>query len=68
MTNNTIWRLPVVMGRTGLGRSSIYQKIAHGEFPEQINLGPRAVGWIAEEVEQWILDRIEASRADVQAA
>lgn len=62
MTNKTIWRLPVVMARTGLGRSSIYQKIADGEFPEPINLGPRAVGWIADEVETWIQSRIDASR------
>ena len=68
MANKTIWRLPVVMARTGLPRSTIYHKISQGAFPEPINLGPRSVGWIADEVEQWILDRIEESRTDVQAA
>lgn len=63
MTDKTIWRLPVVMARTGLGRSSVYQKIADGDFPEMIQLGPRAVGWIAEEIEQWIQSRIDASRS-----
>jgi len=62
MSDKTIWRLPVVMARTGLGRSSIYDKIGKDEFPPPINLGPRAVGWIAEEVEEWIQDRINDSR------
>ena len=64
MTEKTIWRLPVVMARTGLGRSSIYDKIGKGEFPEPIHLGPRAVGWISEEVLDWIQDRIDDSRKD----
>ena len=64
MTRNTIWRLPVVMAHTGLPRSSIYNKISQGEFPEPIKLGPRAVGWISEEVERFIQDLIDASRLD----
>jgi len=68
MADKTIWRLPVVIERTGLGRSSIYQMIADGNFPESINLGPRAVGWISDEVDQWIQDRIEESRPEGQAA
>ena len=68
MSDKTIWRLPVVMARTGLGRSSIYDKIGKDEFPPPINLGPRAVGWLADEVEEWIQGRIDASRSDGQAA
>ena len=64
MNAKTIWRLPVVMARTGLGRSSIYDKIGKGGFPEPINLGPRAVGWIADEVEGWITARIDESRSE----
>ena len=59
----TIWRLPVVMAHTGLSRSTIYHKISNDEFPDSINLGLRSVGWIAEEVEQWIQSRIDASRS-----
>ncbi len=68
MASKTIWRLPAVMEHTGLSRSTIYNKISNDEFPRSINLGSRSVGWISEEVEQWILGRIEASRADGQAA
>ncbi len=63
MAEKTIWRLPEVMNRTGLSRSSIYDKIAKSEFPTRINLGLRAVGWIADEVEAWIQSRIDASRS-----
>ena len=60
----TVLRLPVVMARTGLSRSTIYAKIAAGKFPKPINLGARAVGWIADEIEAWLIARIEASRND----
>ncbi len=60
----TVLRLPVVMARTGLSRSTIYAKIAAGAFPEPINLGARAVGWLADEIEAWLMARIEASRND----
>ena len=62
MTYISIIRLPVVMARTGLSRSSVYQKIANGEFPKPINLGPRAVGWIEDEIEAHNQACIEASR------
>ena len=58
----TVLRLPVVMARTGLSRSTIYAKIAAGVFPEPINLGARAVGWLADEIEAWLVARVEATR------
>ncbi len=64
MSEKTIWRLHTVMARTGLPRSSVYHKMSLDEFPQSINLGLRSVGWIAEEVEKFIQDRIDESRAD----
>ena len=64
MVNKTIWRLPEVMARTGLSRSTVYHKIAEGEFPHSIKLGIRSVGWVSVDVEQWIQDRIDESRPD----
>ncbi len=58
----TVLRLPIVMARTGLSKSTIYAKIASGDFPEPINLGGRAVGWLADEVEAWLVARVEATR------
>jgi len=62
MLNKTICRLPDVMARTGLSRSTIYNLISAGQFPAQVNLGPRAVGWVENEVEDWIEARINESR------
>ena len=63
MLNRTICRLPEVMARTGLSRSTIYNLVSKGKFPSQINLGPRAVGWVESEIVDWIEERIDESRA-----
>lgn len=55
-------RLPQVKQRVGLSRSSIYAKIAVGEFPAPISLGGRAVAWLDSEITGWITDRLNASR------
>jgi len=61
MTHN-ILRLPAVKARTGLSRSTIYLRVAEGSFPSPVSLGGRAVGWIDAEVNDWLAQRIEASR------
>src|SRR5262249_28971166 len=53
----TIIRQPEVLRRTGLSRSSIYRLIANGEFPHQILLGASSVGWVEQEVSDWIMRR-----------
>ncbi len=55
---NRILRLPEVKHLTGLSRSSIYSKITQGEFPKQIRLGSRSVGWSEKEVLAWIDERL----------
>lgn len=57
-----ILRRRQVESRTGLARSSIYALIAAGHFHEPIRLTPNTVGWLEHEVEQWIAQRIQASR------
>ena len=47
---DTILRLPAVKTNTGLARSTIYLRVAQGEFPKPVSLGGRAVGWPASEV------------------
>ncbi len=59
----TILKLPAVKARTGLSRSTIYLRISNGVFPTPVPLGGRAVGWIESEIELWIEQQIEASRA-----
>jgi prophage regulatory protein len=53
-----ILRLPEVRERTGKPTSSIYALVSRGEFPAPIPLGPRAVGWLEEEVSAWVEARI----------
>lgn len=63
MTQRII-RLPEVKTKTGQSRSTIYQRIKEGIFPAPISLGGRNVGWLEEEVENWIAACIEKSRAE----
>ena len=55
-------RLPEVQSRTGLSRSTIYVRLAGGDFPRPVSLGRRAVGWVEAEVDEWIQERIAESR------
>lgn len=49
-------RLPTVIERTGLPRSSLYRLIEEGRFPRQVPLTRRTVGWKASAVQQWLDD------------
>jgi prophage regulatory protein len=60
--SNKIIRLPAVKDQTGLSRSSIYLRMSKGEFPQSISLGDRAVGWLEADIEQWLEDKITASK------
>lgn len=51
-----------VEARTGLSRSSIYERVAKGTFPRPVSLGCRAVAWVSSEVDSWIAERITQSR------
>ncbi len=55
-------RRHAVEDRTGLSRSSIYDRIAAGEFPKPVSLGGRSVGWLESEIIEWQKARI-AERA-----
>ncbi len=57
-----ILRLRQVKERTGRSRSSIYADVKAGLFPEPINIGPRAVGWIEGEIDDWLAEKINSSR------
>jgi len=55
-----IERLPAVLARVGLGRSSLYAAVAAGTFPRPIALTAHARGWVADEVDIWIAARVAA--------
>lgn len=62
--NESILRLPEVQSRTGLSRSTIYEKLSQTPpaFPAPISLGKRAIGFVESEVNDWIQKRINESR------
>ena len=55
-----VLRLKEVINITGLSRSTIYELIAQNQFPKQLPLGARAVGWVEEEINNWITQQIAA--------
>ena len=67
-TTLNIIRRKQVEVRTGLARSTIYDKLNLNSprhdtsFPKPISLGTGAVGWIESEVTEWIEARILMSR------
>lgn len=58
-----ILRLQEVMNRTGLKRSTIYKLMNDSKFPKQIMLTERCVGWIEDEIHDWIVERLASARA-----
>lgn len=58
-SKHSILRRKQVEARTGLSRSTIYLRINKGTFPRPIKLGVRAVGWLENEIEAWLISRIE---------
>lgn len=47
-------RLPAVLERTGLGKSSVYSGMAAGTFPTPVRLGTRGVAWRESEIAAWV--------------
>lgn len=59
--NDRILRRPEVQKLVGLSRSSLYDRIASGDFPRPVKLGglnSRSVGWPESLVRKWIDDRV----------
>jgi prophage regulatory protein len=61
MQPKKILRLPEVINKTGLSRSTIYALIAKGTFPKQIKLSERTSGFFETEVDEY-LDKQAAFR------
>ena len=47
-------RRPEVEAIAGLSRTSIYARMAKGDFPRPMRLGLRAVAWRDSDVQEWI--------------
>ncbi|MDE1348529.1 AlpA family transcriptional regulator [Vibrio aestuarianus] len=51
-------KLKEVMNITGLARATVYKHIKNGQFPKSVSLGERAVAWLDNEIDEWMLARI----------
>lgn len=58
----TIIRLPDVLKRVGVSRSTLYALIKANKFKPPISLGARAVGWLSTDADEFIEARVNASR------
>jgi prophage regulatory protein len=62
-----ILRLPVVLERTGLSRSTLYRKISQGTFPRQVAISIRCAGWRESAVAEWLRNPVYYSVDDATA-
>src|SRR5690606_41099532 len=53
--------LAEVENRVGLRMTAIYDRIARGEFPRPVRLGPQTVRWVENEIDEWIDASAEAA-------
>lgn len=47
-----------VMNKTGLGRSTIYNKMKSGEFPKSISISKNRIAWLESEIDSWMKEKI----------
>lgn len=50
-------RISEVMRRVGYKRTQIYLMIREGRFPQNIQIGPRAVAWDSNDIDEWIASK-----------
>lgn len=63
MSSYKILRVDRVCEITGLPKSTLYHKVKNGEFPKPIKISERSSGFIANEVQEWIEQKIKVSRS-----
>ena len=54
--------MPEVRHITGLSSATIYRYIANKQFPASIPIGVRAVAWASDDIEAWIIEKIEQAK------
>lgn len=56
-------RLPAVIERTGLSRTTIYRLEMEGKFPRRLKTSQSSSAWVESEVQQWA-ESLLASRSN----
>lgn len=60
---STILRLPAVMLKTSLSKSSIYRFESLGQFPKRVRIGQNSTGWLSSEIDEFIASRPRVSNS-----
>jgi prophage regulatory protein len=63
VTASRVLRVRDVAKQVGLGRSTIWQLVKEGQFPQPIRLSGRSVGWLQTDLDEWLKSRTIASGA-----
>ena len=50
-------RLPETVKKTGLSRSTIYSLIKSGNFPKQVHLSVRTMGFFEADLDAWLMEK-----------
>ena len=66
-TTMTFLRTKELVQRVGLSRPTIWRLEKDGLFPKRRQLGPKAVGWLEDEVEKWMASRAVVERDHPEA-
>ena len=56
-------RVREAIRKTGLSKSSVYDLMAQGLFPQTVRLTGRSVAFIEAEIDAWMAERIAARKA-----
>jgi len=57
MSSIQLLRLPSVLSKTGLKRSTFLKKVKSGEFALPVRISQRNIAWRLEDVDEWINSR-----------
>lgn len=59
----TLHPLREVQRRVSFSRSTIYAKIARGEFPAPVKISENRVAWDSAAIDAWIADKLQQQAA-----
>jgi prophage regulatory protein len=54
-------RLPEVLRRVGLSRSTVYRMISAGSFPDPVKVTARTSAWVEAAVSAWMAERMQTA-------
>lgn len=59
-----IIREPERFRRTGISREQWWRLERAGKAPVRVQLGPNSVGWLRNEIDAWLTERVAARNAE----